>query len=177
MAPNNTVKGRGYIPDEDNKNDKMIDMQALHHVVDLSQLHSFDIFNDKFRIDPAKEETMSYQAHDVYDQDSVSSCTSNAVASAYRYMLQRHGLPDFQPSRLFLYYLAQTPEARVTAAGFLADERGAYYQIALHRMWPLSSTIANSRIEQNKTSSLGMFSLLVGNRYLRFHKEMILRRR
>jgi C1A family cysteine protease len=43
-------------------------------------------------------------------------------------MLQRHGLPDFKPSRLFLYYLARTPDATIKNANFELDERGSYYE-------------------------------------------------
>lgn len=38
------------------------------------------------------------------DQDELGSCTGNAIATAYQYEQRKQGLPDFQPSRLFIYY-------------------------------------------------------------------------
>jgi C1A family cysteine protease len=123
MTNNYSIRGRGLIPDEDDANDKFINMDNLHnHVLPTGRL---SIFDHKFKF--ANSEEKSYQSFGVYNQGQVSSCTSNAVAAAYRYMLQRHDLPDFKPSRLFLYYLARTPDATITSAGFALDQRGSYY--------------------------------------------------
>lgn len=40
----------------------------------------------------------------VYDQGALGSCTANAVAAAVEFDLKKQGLPDFAPSRLFIYY-------------------------------------------------------------------------
>jgi C1A family cysteine protease len=40
----------------------------------------------------------------VYDQGQLGSCTGNAIAGAMEYERDRQGLPDFVPSRLFVYY-------------------------------------------------------------------------
>ncbi len=40
----------------------------------------------------------------VYDQGQLGSCTGNAIAGAMEYEWDRQGLPDFVPSRLFVYY-------------------------------------------------------------------------
>lgn len=40
----------------------------------------------------------------VYDQRPLQSCTANAAAAAVQYERRRHGLEDFTPSRLFIYY-------------------------------------------------------------------------
>ncbi len=40
----------------------------------------------------------------VYDQGDLGSCTANAVAGAYEYVQKKSGLPDYTPSRLFIYY-------------------------------------------------------------------------
>jgi C1A family cysteine protease len=40
----------------------------------------------------------------VYDQGQLGSCTANAIAAAFEYDLQAANLPDFMPSRLFIYY-------------------------------------------------------------------------
>ena len=43
---------------------------------------------------------------DVYDQSTIGSCTANAFAAAFNYMLRYQKLPPLlpNPSRLFLYY-------------------------------------------------------------------------
>ena len=40
----------------------------------------------------------------VYDQGALGSCTANAVAGAVEFERTRQGLPDFTPSRLFIYF-------------------------------------------------------------------------
>jgi hypothetical protein len=124
MATNHSLKGRGHIPDQDDAQDLMINMKALHADVNLGNISSIDLFTNKFTFADGQEK--SYEPF-VYNQEQVNSCTSNAVAAAYRYMLQRHCAPDFKPSRLFLYYLARTSDETITKAGFTDEERGSYY--------------------------------------------------
>jgi C1A family cysteine protease len=40
----------------------------------------------------------------VYDQGNLGSCTANGLAAAVEYMIDKENLPDFMPSRLFIYY-------------------------------------------------------------------------
>jgi len=40
----------------------------------------------------------------VYDQGQLGSCTANAIAGAIEFELIKQKLPDFIPSRLFIYY-------------------------------------------------------------------------
>jgi C1A family cysteine protease len=40
----------------------------------------------------------------VYDQGDLGSCTANAIGGAFEFALLKQGLPDFMPSRLFIYY-------------------------------------------------------------------------
>ncbi|HLW59820.1 MAG TPA: C1 family peptidase [bacterium] len=48
----------------------------------------------------------------VYSQGQLQSCTANAVASAVQFARRTEGLrPDFQPSRLFIYYNARALRA------------------------------------------------------------------
>src|SRR5437764_8312443 len=49
----------------------------------------------------------------VYDQGNLGSCTANAIAGAYEFDQTRQGLPDFMPSRLFIYYNERTLEGTV----------------------------------------------------------------
>lgn len=49
----------------------------------------------------------------VYDQGHLGSCTANALAAAVQFDLRRQALPDFTPSRLFIYYNERVLERTV----------------------------------------------------------------
>lgn len=49
----------------------------------------------------------------VYDQGSIGSCTANAIAGAIEYDLLKQKLPDFTPSRLFIYYSERQIEGTI----------------------------------------------------------------
>ena len=51
----------------------------------------------------------------VYDQGQLGSCTGNAIAGAMEYERNRQGLPDFIPSRLFVYYNERAREGTVSS--------------------------------------------------------------
>ena len=51
----------------------------------------------------------------VYDQGQLGSCTGNAIAGAMEYERDRQGLPDFIPSRLFIYYNERALEGTVSS--------------------------------------------------------------
>src|ERR1700690_993705 len=40
----------------------------------------------------------------VYDQGQLGSCTANAIAGAIEFAQKKEKLPEFTPSRLFIYY-------------------------------------------------------------------------
>lgn len=44
------------------------------------------------------------QCPPIYDQGELGSCTAQAIAGAIEYDQGRQGLPEFTPSRLFIYY-------------------------------------------------------------------------
>ena len=44
------------------------------------------------------------QCPPVYDQEQIGSCTANAIGGAFEFETTKQGLPDFMPSRLFIYY-------------------------------------------------------------------------
>jgi C1A family cysteine protease len=47
----------------------------------------------------------------IYDHGRIGSCTSNAMAAAVQYVRSKAGqLPDFPPSRLFIYYYGRAIE-------------------------------------------------------------------
>jgi len=49
----------------------------------------------------------------VYDQGQLGSCTANAIGGAFEFGLLKQGLPDFMPSRLFIYYNERVIEGTV----------------------------------------------------------------
>jgi C1A family cysteine protease len=51
----------------------------------------------------------------VYDQGQLGSCTGNAIAAAMEYERDRQALPDFIPSRLFIYYNERALEGTVSS--------------------------------------------------------------
>lgn len=48
-----------------------------------------------------------------YDQGRIGSCTANAIAGAFEFALHKQALPDFMPSRLFIYYNERVMENSV----------------------------------------------------------------
>ena len=51
----------------------------------------------------------------VYNQGRIGSCTANAIAAAFEFDLKKQGLPDFMPSRLFIYYNERAMEGHVAS--------------------------------------------------------------
>ena len=51
----------------------------------------------------------------VYDQGDIGSCTANAIAAAIEYDQKKLNLPEFTPSRLFIYYSERTIENTVNS--------------------------------------------------------------
>lgn len=49
----------------------------------------------------------------VYDQGQIGSCTANAIAAAIEFDRLKQQLPDFTPSRLFIYYNERSMEHTV----------------------------------------------------------------
>lgn len=59
------------------------------------------------------EVDLSKYVRSVYSQGKLESCTANAVCAAYCMDVKRQKLPDFNPSRLFLYYNTRESENKV----------------------------------------------------------------
>lgn len=56
----------------------------------------------------------------IYDQGHLGSCTANAIAGAFEYDRLKQKLPDFKPSRLFIYWNERNME------GTAGQDAGAY---------------------------------------------------
>ncbi len=50
---------------------------------------------------------------EIYDQGRLGSCTANAIGCAHEFGLLKQGLPDFMPSRLFIYYNERAMEGTI----------------------------------------------------------------
>jgi C1A family cysteine protease len=62
---------------------------------------------------PAAVDLRKYCPATVYDQGQIGSCTANAIAGAFEFDLLKQSLPDFMPSRLFIYYNERAMEGHV----------------------------------------------------------------
>lgn len=56
---------------------------------------------------------LSKQCPAVYDQGQLGSCTANAIGGAFEFELLKQKLPDFIPSRLFIYYNERVIEGSI----------------------------------------------------------------
>ena len=65
----------------------------------------------------------------VYDQGQLGSCTANGVAGAIEYRRRRQKLPDFVPSRLFIYWNERVIEG-TTASDAGAEIRDGIKSVA-----------------------------------------------
>ncbi len=53
------------------------------------------------------------QCPDVYDQGNLGSCGANAMGGTFQFEQRKQGIPDFMPSRLFIYYNTRVLEGTV----------------------------------------------------------------
>ena len=84
----------------------------------------------------------------VYNQEQIGSCTANAIGAAFEFETTKQGLPDFMPSRLFIYYNERAMEGSIgTDSG--AQIRDGVKSVAKlgvcpETEWPYDGTPANS---------------------------------
>lgn len=55
------------------------------------------------------------QCPPIYDQGQLGSCTANAIAGAIEFDQKKQNLPEFTPSRLFIYYNERAKEGTVNS--------------------------------------------------------------
>jgi C1A family cysteine protease len=95
---------------------------------------------------PAKTDLRN-QCPAVYNQGQIGSCTANAIAGAIEFDILKQKLPDFMPSRLFIYYNERAMEHTV------ALDNGAQIRdgvksvnklgVCAETEWPYVATPAN----------------------------------
>ncbi len=78
----------------------------------------------------------------VHDQGNLGTCTAHAIAAAFQFEQNRQRLPNFAPSRLFIYYnerALQQALHRHGGANLRAGLRAvARYGVCPERHWPYS---------------------------------------
>lgn len=83
---------------------------------------------------------------DIWNQGETNSCTAHAASAAYEYELSQQHLPDFMPSRLFLYYNERIEEgtANQDSGATIRDSVKALakYGTLPENYWPFSERIA-----------------------------------
>ena len=89
------------------------------------------------------------QCPPVYDQGRIGSCTANAIAGAIQFDRKKNGqLPDFVPSRLFIYYNERVIEHSVAndAGAQLRDGIKAVNKLGVcpETEWPYDDTPATT---------------------------------
>ena len=82
---------------------------------------------------PPKVDLRSFMT-DVEDQKSISSCTANAVAGAYEYLIKKYlAKKAFDVSRLFIYYNARL------RAGYEIEDSGSHIQYAVDSLMKIGA--------------------------------------
>jgi C1A family cysteine protease len=83
----------------------------------------------------------------VYDQGRIGSCTANAIAAAFEFCLLKQALPDFLPSRMFIYYNERAVEGNIAvdAGAMLRDgiKSVAKAGTCTETEWPYDDTPAD----------------------------------
>lgn len=143
-------KGLGWIPDIPHINDKRF--KAPKPTTSSSVL--------------PKEVVLAHPP--ILDQGPTNSCTGHAASSLYRYMLGKLGKPDFQPSRLFIYYYGR----RVPRLNWETEDMGAMPRDVMQTMisngvldetfWPFSP----DPINVNMAPPAGLLSKAKANRVI-----------
>lgn len=97
---------------------------------------------------------------EIWNQGQTNSCTAHAASAAYEYELYQQHLPDFMPSRLFLYYNERIAEGTTNrdAGATIRDSVKALakYGTLPENYWPFSE-----RMDQSPSS--GDYQLAIRN--------------
>jgi C1A family cysteine protease len=78
----------------------------------------------------------------IFDQKQLGSCTANAIAAAVEFDILKQGLPDFMPSRLFIYFNERLIEGTTSTDSGAAIRDGArtvnQQGVCTEATWPYS---------------------------------------
>lgn len=53
----------------------------------------------------------------IYDQGQLGSCTANSIGAGVQFLQKKQGIPDFIPSRLFIYYQERLDDGDINQDG------------------------------------------------------------
>jgi len=95
MTEPRKIAGYGWIPDEPDQRDHLYAAPP------------------QFLADLPPSTDLRAKCPAVYNQGSLGSCTANAIGAAIEFDRLKQGLPDFVPSRLFIYYNERVIEGTV----------------------------------------------------------------
>lgn len=84
---------------------------------------------------------------EIWDQGQTNSCTAHSASAAYEYELSQQHLPDFMPSRLFLYYNERIAEG-TTSRDAGATIRDSVKALAKYGTLPENYWPFTERMEQ-----------------------------
>jgi len=84
------------------------------------------------------------QCPPIYDQGQLGSCTGNGWAAAAEFLIMKQGLPNFTPSRLFIYYNERVADNDVAVDAGASISDGAHVVSTLgcpdETLWPYDIT-------------------------------------
>ncbi len=97
---------------------------------------------------PAKVDLRPRCPKVVYDQGQIGSCTANAIAAAIEFEQIKQKLPEFTPSRLFIYYNERVMEGTPPSVDSGAQIRDGIKSVATlgackETTWPYSDVNKN----------------------------------
>jgi len=75
--------------------------------------YQFHLRVSQFKFIPTRMDLRGHNLPDVLDQGDLGSCVANACSNAMRLCLRKQKSPDFQPSRLFIYYFTRLIDGSV----------------------------------------------------------------
>ncbi|MGX8942482.1 C1 family peptidase [Symbiopectobacterium sp. Eva_TO] len=95
----------------------------------------------------------------VYDQGKIGSCTANALAAAFQFERKKHReLPDFMPSRLFIYFNERFIERSINydSGASLRDGIKSLHKVGCcpESIWPYDDTPADESTGEFPANSL-----------------------
>ncbi|WP_045769934.1 C1 family peptidase [Xanthomonas albilineans] len=117
----------------------------LGYIADIPDIRDFHYIPDEALMSKLPPAVDLKPAFPVYDQGRIGSCSANALAGAVQYGRAAHGeLPDFIPSRLFIYYNERVIEGNVNydSGAMLRDGIKSLHKLGVcpEKDWPYNVT-------------------------------------